>query len=178
MIGLDKAAVKVPFKNPSSVSNVTSELSGVSLQSITSKEKQATENFKTNILTSASLQNESQTSYQVGLNIHSELCTNYNTDLKNSLKKCILKRKPEISFCDIAGCEYAKECINMSFVVPNQCPDIFQMNNVRPWQSLLLYGPPGVGKTMLTQAVVQHSDATCFWVSVSDLTSKYIGESE
>lgn len=110
--------------------------------------------------------------------MHSELCTNYNAELKKSLSKCIFRRKPEISFSDIAGCEYAKECINMSFVVPNQCPDLFQMGNVRPWQSILLYGPPGVGKTMLTQAVAYHSDATCFWVSVSDLTSKYIGESE
>lgn len=124
------------------------------------------------------LLNESESSFQVGINVYKEICTNYNAELKNSLRKCILTRKPEISLSDIAGCEYSKDCINMSFVVPNECPELFKMGNVRPWQTILLYGPPGVGKTMLTQAVVNNSDATCFWVSVSDLTSKYIGESE
>lgn len=138
----------------------------------------ATQLLGQSILTSAKLMNESQSSYQVGLNMHSELCTNYNAELKKSLRKCILPQKPSITFDDIAGCDYAKECIKMSFVVPNQQPEIFKHSNVRPWQSILLYGPPGVGKTMLTQAVCQYSDATCFWISVSDLTSKYIGESE
>ncbi len=50
--------------------------------------------------------------------MHAELSTKYNVELKNSLRKCILTRKPEISFNDIAGCEYAKEWINMAFVVP------------------------------------------------------------
>ena len=82
--------------------------------------------------------------------MHLELSTKYNAELKNSLRKCILPSKPEISFDDIAGCEYAKDCIKMSFVVPEVSPLLFQMGNVRPWQSILLYGPPGVGKTMLT----------------------------
>ena len=110
--------------------------------------------------------------------MHSELTTNYNAEVKKSLERCILKKKPEVSFDDIAGCAYAKECINMSFVVPEKSPHLFKGSKVKPWQSILLYGPPGVGKTMLTQAVVQLSDSTCFWVSVSDITSKYIGESE
>lgn len=38
--------------------------------------------------------------------------------------------------------------------------------------------PPGVGKTMLAQSVRSHSKATCFWVSIADITSKYTGESE
>lgn len=50
--------------------------------------------------------------------MHSELSTKYNIELKNALRKCILTSKPDISFDDIAGCEYAKDCINMSFVVP------------------------------------------------------------
>ena len=68
----------------------TSETSAPELQSITSKEKVATQLLGQSILTSAKLMNESQSSYQVGLNMHSELCTNYNAELKNSLRKCIL----------------------------------------------------------------------------------------
>jgi SpoVK/Ycf46/Vps4 family AAA+-type ATPase len=110
--------------------------------------------------------------------MHEEICGKYNDALKDSLRKCILTRSPDISFKDIAGNDYAKEIINTSFVLPNLCPIIFQKTKVHPWQSILLYGPPGVGKTMLAQAVCNHSRATCFWVSVTDITSKYIGESE
>lgn len=70
--------------------------------------------------------------------------------------KCILHVKPDLCLNDIAGCSFAKECIKLSIIVPQQQPDLFSMGNVRPWQSILLYGPPGVGKTMLTQAVAHH----------------------
>lgn len=42
----------------------------------------------------------------------------------------------------------------------------------------MLYGPPGVGKTMIAQAICNEIKSTCFWVSLSDITSKFIGESE
>ena len=128
---------------------ITSEDQIVDQFSLTSKEKKATQYLQQNVLTSASLQKDSASSYQVGLNMHSELCTTYNAEVKNSLRRCILTTKPDISFKEIAGCDYAKETINLTFVLPNQCPGLFT-NKIRPWQSILLYGPPGVGKTMLT----------------------------
>jgi SpoVK/Ycf46/Vps4 family AAA+-type ATPase len=57
--------------------------------------------------------------------MHLELSTKYNAELKKSLERCILTRKPDVTFDDIAGCEYAKECINMSFVVPVNSPHLF-----------------------------------------------------
>ena len=78
--------------------------------------------MRQNVLRSTSLQKDSQSSYQVGLNMHTELCTTYNAEVKNALRKCILTTKPDISFKDIAGNEYAKETIKMSFVLPDQCP--------------------------------------------------------
>ena len=50
--------------------------------------------------------------------MHSELSTKYNAELKHSLKKCILTIKPDVSFSDIAGNDFAKEVINMTFVLP------------------------------------------------------------
>jgi SpoVK/Ycf46/Vps4 family AAA+-type ATPase len=64
--------------------------------------------------------------------MHMELSTKYNAEVKNSLRKCIMLSKPDISFDDIAGCEYAKECIKMAFVVPEVSPHLFN-KNIRPW---------------------------------------------
>ncbi|CDW90465.1 aaa family protein [Stylonychia lemnae] len=152
------------------------------------------------VIKSAKLQNDSSTSYQVGLNIFEELSHKYTRDLKQHLKsirfnphinpnlECIMTKQQCMSFDDIAGNDYAKEIINETFVLPSIMPQVFK-GKARPWQSILLYGvrfidlfyinqPPGVGKTMLTQAVCYHSKATCFWVSLADITSKFIGENE
>jgi len=65
--------------------------------------------------------------------MHHELSGKYNTELKESLRKCILTKAPDISFKDIAGNDYAKEVINTSFVLPNLIPTVFKKNKVRPW---------------------------------------------
>ena len=83
----------------------------------------------------------------------------------------------QISFEDIAGNDFAKSVIEESFVLPSKFPSLYK-GPVKPWQAILLYGPPGVGKTMLARSVSTHSSATCFWVSLADITSKFIGESE
>ena len=96
-------------------------------QSVTSLEQKATNLIKNNGLTSTVLNGDEHT-----VNMHSELYNSYNTELKQCLEKCILNVRPQVSFSDIAGCHFAKECINMSFVVPHQCPDLFAKTNIRP----------------------------------------------
>ena len=51
----------------------------------------------------------------------------------------ILTKKLGMSFDDIAGCDYAKEIIKETFILPNMMPHLFK-GNARPWQSILIYG--------------------------------------
>ncbi len=48
----------------------------------------------------------------------------------------------------------------------------------RLWRLLLIYGPPGVGKTRVLKTLASQTKRTVFWVSISHLISKFIGESE
>ncbi|KAL4482538.1 hypothetical protein ABPG72_005781 [Tetrahymena utriculariae] len=105
----------------------------------------------------------------------------YIQDLKRSLKNCIVKKIPNVTFNDIAGNEYAKKQIQQSFKLPLLYPNLFsQQGQPSPWRKILLYGPPGVGKTMLAQAICNefYSLFTIFQVSLVDITSKFVGESE
>lgn len=78
---------------------------------------------------------------------------------------------------DIAGLEQAKTSLKETVVYPFLRPDLF--SGLRePAQGMLLFGPPGTGKTMLARAVATESNSTFFSISASSLTSKFLGESE
>ncbi|KAF5097780.1 hypothetical protein D0Z03_001337 [Geotrichum reessii] len=78
---------------------------------------------------------------------------------------------------DIAGLEQAKASLKETVVYPFLRPDLF--SGLRePAQGMLLFGPPGTGKTMLARAVATESQSTFFSISASSLTSKFLGESE
>jgi len=111
-------------------------------------------------------------------NLLEDITQKYYSELRNTLKACIMTSKPSVTFNDIAGNYYAKEVIKETFILPKLLPNKFKNGKLKPWNSILLYGPPGTGKTMLAQAVCSHIEATCFWVSLADITSKFIGESE
>ncbi|CAP97712.1 hypothetical protein E8E15_010961 [Penicillium rubens] len=89
----------------------------------------------------------------------------------------IVVRGDEVHWDDIAGLEAAKKALKEAVVYPFLRPDLF--SGLRePARGMLLFGPPGTGKTMLARAVATESKSTFFSISASSLTSKWHGESE
>jgi len=87
----------------------------------------------------------------------------------------ILKNPPNVKWSDIAGLEDAKKAIQQSVVYPSLRPDIFPLG----WpKGILLFGPPGCGKTLLSAAVANEIKATFITVDAASIMSKWLGEAE
>ena len=97
---------------------------------------------------------------------------------KERTKSLILAEKPGIKFGDIAGLETVKENIKEAIVYPFKYPGEYRYFGVKPGGGILLYGPPGCGKTMLAAAAAAECDAAFINLKVSDIKDKYVGESE
>ena len=87
----------------------------------------------------------------------------------------ILKNPPSVRWTDIAGLEDAKKAIQQAVVYPSLRPDIFPLG----WpKGILLFGPPGCGKTLLAAAVANEIKATFITVDAASIMSKWLGEAE
>ena len=90
----------------------------------------------------------------------------------------LVAEKPNITFDDIAGMEDAKRVINEMVLYPMQSPEKARALGLNPGGGVLLFGPPGTGKTMLGKAIAGALDAPFYYASGADLRSKWYGESE
>jgi spastin len=83
-----------------------------------------------------------------------------------------------VKWADVAGLEAAKRTLKEAVVLPNLRPDLYKGLRAPP-RGVLLFGPPGTGKTFLAKAVATESGAKGFFAaSAASLTSKYVGEGE
>lgn len=90
----------------------------------------------------------------------------------------LVAEKPNITFDDIAGMEDAKRIINEMVLYPMQSPEKARALGLTPGGGVLLFGPPGTGKTMLGKAIAGALAAPFYYASGADLRSKWYGESE
>ncbi|KAL6896583.1 hypothetical protein ACP4OV_007155 [Aristida adscensionis] len=84
-----------------------------------------------------------------------------------------------VSFEDIGALENVKETLKELVMLPLQRPELFSKGQLmKPCKGILLFGPPGTGKTMLAKAVATEAGANFINISMSSIASKWFGEGE
>ena len=103
--------------------------------------------------------------------------SNLDPAIVQSIEETILDHSPSVYWDDIKGLADVKRTLNETIVLPILKPEIFK-GLLSPSKGILLYGPPGNGKTMLAKAIATECKSTFFNCSASTLTSKWMGEGE
>ena len=118
-------------------------------------------------------QNNAQNKPQNQKNIHDT----EEDEMDKKVESEIMVKNPNVKFSDIIGMQEMKQTLYEIIVVPTIRPDLF--TGIRkPQRGILLFGPPGTGKTMIAKAIATECNSTFFNISASSLTSKWVGESE
>ena len=98
-------------------------------------------------------------------------------ELAQVIQRDILETAPSVQWSDVAALDDAKQLLKEAVVMPMKYPQFFT-GRLRPWKGILLFGPPGTGKTMLAKAVATECNTTFFNISASSIVSKWRGDSE
>jgi transitional endoplasmic reticulum ATPase len=87
-------------------------------------------------------------------------------------------RRPAVTLADVAGLAEVKQHLDIAFLAPLRNPELAAAFGQKPGGSLLMYGPPGCGKTFIARAIAGDLGASFIHLTLADLLSKWIGESE
>ena len=90
-------------------------------------------------------------------------------------EELVVTEKPKVSWAEVVGLEVAKKAVKEAIVYPVQRPDLFPLGWPR---GILLFGPPGCGKTLLAAAVATEIDANFYSIDAASIMSKWLGEAE
>ncbi|MFW9805417.1 MAG: CDC48 family AAA ATPase [Candidatus Thorarchaeota archaeon] len=109
----------------------------------------------------------------------------YNSDFLEALKEIqpsavreVFIEVPDVKWSDIGGLDTAKQELKEVVEWPLKNPESFKRLGITPPKGVLVFGPPGCGKTLLARAVATESEANFISVKGPELISKWVGESE
>jgi SpoVK/Ycf46/Vps4 family AAA+-type ATPase len=94
---------------------------------------------------------------------------------KSSYEELIMMEKPNVRWEGVVGLDPAKKAVKEAIVYPVQRPDLFPLGWPR---GILLFGPPGCGKTLLAAAVATEIEANFISIDAASIMSKWLGEAE
>ncbi|MDR0373166.1 MAG: AAA family ATPase [Nitrososphaerota archaeon] len=90
-------------------------------------------------------------------------------------EELVITEKPKVSWAEVVGLDVAKKAVKEAIVYPVQRPDLFPLGWPR---GILLFGPPGCGKTLLAAAVATEIEANFYSIDAASIMSKWLGEAE
>ncbi|TRZ07263.1 hypothetical protein HGM15179_019845 [Zosterops borbonicus] len=85
-------------------------------------------------------------------------------------------QKPDVVYADIGGMDIQKQEVREAVELPLTHFELYKQIGIDPPRGVLMYGPPGCGKTMLAKAVAHHTTAAFIRVVGSEFVQKYLGE--
>jgi len=97
---------------------------------------------------------------------------------EENLEENNTKYIPDVSFSDIGGIDEIVQEIREVIELPLISPELFEHYHIKPHKGILLYGPPGCGKTLIAKAIAHDVNAHFIVVNGPEIFSKWVGQSE
>jgi len=99
-------------------------------------------------------------------------------DSASELHNAMLDERPALRLSDVGGMADVKKRLENSFLLPLRNPEMSKLYGKSLRGGLLLYGPPGCGKTFIARAIAGELGAKFFTISIADILDPYLGKSE
>jgi len=98
--------------------------------------------------------------------------------IEPSAMREVMVEIPNVSWDDVGGLEEIKQELKEAVEWPLKYPKLFEKAGIRPLNGILLFGPPGCGKTLLAKAIATESKSNFISIKGPEIFSKWVGESE